>query len=78
MYIYSERIKGQYSKKSGGTRKMYGPCIICAKMIVNAGLEAVHMKEEGVGTRTYKLEDLKRVLREEEQALRKSFRQHQG
>jgi len=78
MYIYSERVKGQYSQKSGGTRRMYGPCIICAKMIVNAGLEAVHMKEEGVGTKTYEMEDLKQMLREEEQALRKSFRQHQG
>jgi hypothetical protein len=47
-------------------------------MIINAGLEAVHMKEEGVGTKTYKQEDLKRMLREEEQALRKSSRQHQG
>ena len=78
MYIYSERIKGQYSQKSGETRKIYGPCIICAKMIVNAGLEAVHMKEEGAGTRTYDQEDLKRMLRKEEQALRKSSRQHLG
>ncbi len=78
MYIYSERVKGQYSQKSGETSRMYGPCMICAKMIINAGLEAVHMKEEGVGTKTYEMEDLKQMLREEEQALRKSFRQHQG
>ena len=73
MYIYSERIKGQYSETSGETRKIYGPCIICAKMIINAGLEAVHMKEEGVGTKTYKLEDLKELLYEEEQVLKNSF-----
>ena len=78
MYISSERSKGQYNEKSGETRKIYGPCIICAKMIVNAGLEAVHMKEEGVGTKTYKLEDLKRVLRDEEGALRRSFGKPQG
>ena len=78
MYIYSERIKGQYSEKGGETRRIYGPCIICAKMIVNAGLESVHMKEEGVGTKTYGLEDLKQMLQEEEQALKKSSRQYQG
>ncbi len=78
LYIYSERIKGQYSEKSGEMSKIYGPCIICAKMIVNTGLEAVHMTEEGVGTKTYKLEDLKRVLREEEQALKRRFGEHKG
>jgi len=78
MYIYSERTKGQYSEKTGETRKIYGPCMICAKMIVNAGLEAVHMKEESVGTKTYESEDLKQLLREEEQALKKSSREHQG
>ena len=70
MYISSERIKGQYNEKSGETRKMYGPCIICAKMIINAGLAAVHMQEEGVGTRTYTLEDLKQILADEERELR--------
>ena len=78
MYIYSERIKGQYSETSGETRKIYGPCIICAKMIINAGLEAVHMREEGVRTKTYNMEDLKELLREEEETLRKSFSKHQG
>ncbi len=70
MYIHSERIEGQYSRERGETSKIYGPCIICAKMIINAGLAAVHMREEGVGTRTYTLEDIKRVLIEEEQSLR--------
>jgi dCMP deaminase len=78
MYIYSERIKGQYSETSGETRKIYGPCIICAKMIINAGLEAVHMREEGVGTKTYKLEDLEKMLRDEEQALIRRSSKHQG
>jgi dCMP deaminase len=73
MYISSERMKGQYNEKRGETRKLYGPCIICAKMIVNSGLVAVHMKEEGAGTKTYALEDLKRILDEEEEALKKTF-----
>ena len=70
LYIHSERIEGQYSRERGETSKIYGPCIICAKMIINAGLAAVHMREEGVGTRTYTPEDIKRVLLEEEQSLR--------
>jgi dCMP deaminase len=70
LYIHSERIEGQYSKERGETSKIYGPCIICAKMIINSGLAAVHMREEGVGTRTYTLEDLKAVLMQEEQSLR--------
>ena len=72
MYISSERVKGQYNEKSGETSRIYGPCMICAKMILNAGIEAVHMKEEGAGTRTYKPEDLKKMLSEEEEALRRS------
>lgn len=75
LYISSERVKGQYDEKSGETSKIYGPCMICAKMILNAGIKAVHMKEEGVGTRTYSLEDLEQALREEEEALRKGFGQ---
>ncbi|HEY49873.1 MAG TPA: dCMP deaminase family protein [Dehalococcoidia bacterium] len=73
MYISSERVKGQYNRKKGETSRIYGPCMICAKMIVNAGIEAVHMQEEGVGTRTYTLEDLKQILREDEERLRKAF-----
>ena len=73
MYISSERVKGQYNRKKGETSRIYGPCMICAKMIVNAGLEAVHMQEEGVGTRTYTLDDLKQILREDEERLRKAF-----
>jgi dCMP deaminase len=78
MYLSSERIKGQYNAKKGETSRMYGPCIICTKMIINAGLTAVHMKEGGVGVKTYTLEDLKRTLREQEESLKKSFRKSRG
>ena len=74
MYLSSERIKGQYNEKSGETRKMYGPCMICTKMIINAGLVAVHMKEEGVGVKTYTVDDLKQTLREQEKSLKNSFK----
>jgi deoxycytidylate deaminase len=73
MFISSERVKGQYNVASGETSKLYGPCMICAKMILNAGIEAVHMMEEGVGIMTYTPEDLKRALREEEDSWRDSF-----
>ena len=78
MYLFSERVKGQYNEKTGETRKMYGPCMICAKMIINAGLVAVHMKEEGVGTKTYTVDDLKQTLREQEESLKRSFKTPQG
>jgi dCMP deaminase len=78
MYLSSERIKGQYNEKTGETSKMYGPCMICTKMIINAGLAVVHMKEEGVGIKSYPLEDLKQTLREQEDALKKIFRKSQG
>ncbi|TKJ29472.1 hypothetical protein CEE39_09170 [bacterium (candidate division B38) B3_B38] len=70
MYISSERIKGGYNESSEDKRKIYGPCMICQKEIINAGLEAVHMREEGVEFRTYNLEDLKEMLREKEKQLR--------
>jgi dCMP deaminase len=74
MYLHSERIKGQYNAKRGDTSRIYGPCIICTKMIINAGLTAVHMKEEGAGVKTYTIEDLKRKLQDEEEGLKQVFR----
>ena len=78
MYLSSERMKGQYNEKTGETRKMYGPCMICTKMIINAGLTAVHMKEAGVGTKTYSVDDLKQTLREQEKSLKRTFKKRQG
>jgi hypothetical protein len=52
--------------------------MICAKMIINSGLVAVHMKEEGVGTKTYTVDGLKQMLREQEKSLKKSFKRRQG
>ena len=78
MYIYSERVKGAYNVKAGETSKVYGPCIICAKMIINAGIKAVHMKEEGAGIKTYTPQDLMQMLIDEEKSLKKSYGKRQG
>lgn len=74
MYISSERIQGQYDERRGETNKIYGPCMICKKEIINAGLKAVHMREEGIGTKTYTVKDLKQMLRKEEEELRREFK----
>jgi hypothetical protein len=36
------------------------------------------MKEEGVGTKTYTVDGLKQVLREQEELLKRSFKKPQG
>jgi hypothetical protein len=38
-------------------------------MIINAGIVAVHMREEGVGTKSFQDYDLKRMLRHEMEVL---------
>ena len=72
MYISSEKMKDAYN--NGDEKdKIYGPCIICKKMIINAGLTAVHMREEGVGEKSYTLEQIKELLTQEEEEWRKKF-----
>lgn len=71
MYISSERIQKGYDKSRGEEPRIYGPCSLCKKEIINSGLEKVHMKEEGVGTRTFTTEQLKEMLHEEEEELRR-------
>ena len=51
MYISSERINIGYHRKD--QRKIYGPFIICKKEIINVGIRAVHMREEGIGTQSF-------------------------
>ena len=71
MYISSERIKGAYDEIRGESDKIYGPCMICKKEIINAGLKAVHMREEGVGERSYVVNELKKMLAQEEEEWRR-------
>jgi dCMP deaminase len=66
MYIYSVR------HATGTTYDK--PCMMCVKMIINAGLKAVHMQEEGIGTKTFQDYDLKRMLRHDEEALQNEVR----
>lgn len=70
IYISSERMKGAYSNGEE-IDKIYGPCMICKKEIINAGLTAVHMKEEGVGEKSYTLDDIKKLLTKEEEEWKK-------
>ena len=70
MYISSERIKGAYRDDGKKSDKIYGPCIICKKEIINAGIEKVHMREEGIGKRTFTIDDVRKILTREEEEWR--------
>lgn len=74
MYISSEKIKSGYNQVLKKTEKIYGPCMICKKEIINAGLKSVHMRERGIGDQTYTLDDIEKLLHEEEEKLRKNFK----
>ncbi len=73
MYISSEKLPGAYPPSPAETPRIYGPCALCMKEIINAGLTAVHMREEGVGMQTFTIADLLRLLAAEEAHLRKRF-----
>jgi len=70
MYISSERIRSAYDSSRGENDRIYGPCMICKKMIINAGLTKVHMREKGVGVRSYDIEEMKELLAQEEDEIR--------
>ena len=72
MYISSEKIKGAYNNRDE-ERRIYGPCIICKKEIINAGLKAVHMREEGIGGKDYDLEEIMKLLAQEEEEFGKRW-----
>jgi dCMP deaminase len=73
MYISSEKLEGTYRVEDLEKPKIYGPCMICKKEIINAGIKVVHMREEGVGTRTYTIDELKAMLDGEEKLLAEEF-----
>ena len=73
MYISSEKIEGAYRREDLERPKIYGPCMICKKEIINAGLVAVHMREEGIGAKSYTIEDLRAMLDGEEKRLAAEF-----
>lgn len=65
MYISSHKLKNAYPIGHENA-KIYGPCIICKKEIINAGLERVYMIEEGFGVSIYSIEKIKELLAQEE------------
>jgi dCMP deaminase len=71
MYISSQKMKGTYGNQKED--KVYGPCIICKKEIINAGLTKVHMREEGVGKQTFTLRRIKELLKEEEEKRKEEY-----
>jgi len=78
MYISSERNKDAYDKSRGEQDKMYGPCMICKKLIINAGITKVHMRERGVGVKSYDVAELRELLAQEEDGIRESLRPKKG
>lgn len=74
MYLSSERNKEAYDSSRGENDRIYGPCMICKKLIINAGITKVYMREKGVGVRSYDIEELKRQLAEEEEKIRDGLR----
>lgn len=73
MFISSERLKIGYDDKLSKKKKVYGPCLICKKEIINVGLKTVYMREEGIGTQTYTIEEIKENLINEEQGDKEKF-----
>ena len=74
MYISSEKVEGAYKKDDLDKPKIYGPCMICKKEIINAGIKAVYMREEGIGVKSYTIEELRTMLDEEEKRLAAEFK----
>ena len=72
MYISSEKLKWGYGERGTTEKpKVYGPCLICMKEIINAGLTKVHMREEGVGSESYVVAQIQTMLHQEEEEIRK-------
>lgn len=76
MYISSKRIENGYSNSIVNKTKIYGPCLICKKEIINAGLKDIHMREEGVGHRTYTIEQLKKDIINEEEEIKIKYKRN--
>jgi len=70
MYISSEKIADAYRDHRGKRQRIYGPCIICKKEIINSGIKKVHMREEGVGQRSYSIKRITNMLAKEEEGWR--------
>lgn len=74
MYLSSERHQEAYDRSRGEQARMYGPCMICKKLIINAGITRVHMREKGVGVKSYELQELREQLAQEEERIGETLR----
>ena len=72
MYISSEKFEGAYPHDDDKD-KVYGPCIICKKEIINAGLTAVYMREENVDEKCFTVEQIMEMLAEEEKEWKNKY-----
>lgn len=78
MFISSEKLEGRYRRSGQKATELYGPCTMCAKQLINAGIVAVHMREErGEKVRTYDPDDLRQILRDHEEAIARQVHQAQ-
>ena len=66
IYIYSKRIEEQYANRKRDLQGSYGPCLICKKNIINAGISRIIVKEEGFDIKELTKEDLINQLKEQE------------
>jgi len=72
MYIYSEKQPKFYDKKAQKPDP-YGPCVICKREIINAGIETVVMREGTSAPQTLSLDKVKEFLLQEEDQRRREY-----
>ncbi len=65
MYLSDEKNLSLYHQSNGNKQESYGPCIICKKAIINAGLEGLIVKSAD-GIKKMTIEDIKKSLLEDE------------
>lgn len=68
MYLYDEKNPLAYQQKQTQT-EIYGPCLICKKAIINAGIKEIVIKSGG-NIIKISMEDLIKQLKDEENKAR--------
>jgi dCMP deaminase len=79
IYISSERLKGAYPEGRENEGRVYAPCNMCIKELINAGINKVYMREEDdTKIRSYDREQLSKIILEEEKILRIKYKEGQS
>jgi len=78
MYIYSRKRDEMYEKTTDEADSQFGPCILCKRFIINAGIKQVVMKEEGREVSRYNEDDVRAELRREEDQARSKYSEKQA